>query len=98
MELDKIAQKLGYRDVEHLKMNIENYGEPLSEWWKVMQEIAINTEIIGNVSDCHIVLSGQDHNIEGVFLEKDNANKMIDKFKKDGYGGSYIETHKFNDR
>ena len=50
------------------------------------------------VSDCHMVLSGQDHNIEGVFLEKDNANKMIDKFKKDGYGGSYIETHKFNDR
>ena len=51
MELDKVAQKLGYRDVEHLEMCIENYGSPLIEWWKVMQELASNTDIIGNVSD-----------------------------------------------
>lgn len=55
MTLDEIAVKLGYDDTKHLEDNIENYGEPLGKWWEVMQEVASNTEIIGNVSDNEII-------------------------------------------
>ncbi len=40
MNLEEVAKKLGYLDVEHLENNIESYGEPLLEWWEVIKEFA----------------------------------------------------------
>tara|TARA_R110001592_G_scaffold114472_3_gene314318 strand:+ start:44 stop:172 length:129 start_codon:yes stop_codon:yes gene_type:complete len=39
MDLEEVAKKLGYFDVEHLEGNIENYGSPLIEWWEVIKEL-----------------------------------------------------------
>ena len=39
MDLEEVAKKLGYFDVEHLEKNIESYGEPLIEWWDVIKEL-----------------------------------------------------------
>ena len=37
-KLEKIAQKLGYVDVEHLEVNISSFGDPLNLWWDVIKE------------------------------------------------------------
>ena len=39
MSLDEVAEKLGYVDAAHVERNIENYGEPLPQWWEVIKEL-----------------------------------------------------------
>ena len=38
INLEKLSQELGYRDVNHLEMNVDNYGYPLIEWWEVIKK------------------------------------------------------------
>lgn len=49
MNLDEVAEKLGYIDAEHLETNIYNYGEPLPQWWDVIKEL-VNKLPLNDVS------------------------------------------------
>lgn len=64
MNLEDIAQKLGYSDVKHLEENIYNYGEILPEWWAVVKDLVkISTqdldEIIEYIEECELTIDGE---------------------------------------
>ena len=54
MNLDEAAKRLGYVDAEHVEKNIENYGEPLTEWWSLLKEL-VNELPLNDVIKCRCI-------------------------------------------
>lgn len=89
-ELNKVARKLGYRDIDHLEMNVESYGQPLNEWTKVIKDI-VNTKQKNKNKIIKVVLEVihskkgpfEDSELIAIFSEefenisKEIANKLI---------------------
>lgn len=40
-KLDILAKKFGYRDCEHLEDCVDLYGDPLTEWWRIIKSISL---------------------------------------------------------